>query len=214
MPEMAEGRTASAERRWPGRKDATAQPEQPALVTFLRCFVRSPREVASLFPSSAAYARLIAANVICGPDECVVETGAGTGSVTEALLRAGVRADRLFVIELNDTLAAYLRRALPGVTVIEGDAASIPDLLPAPWHGRVGTVVSGIPLSLLAPETQRAMIEAMFAVMPPGRRFLQLTHRYTSPLRMAELGLTGERLGFTLANLPPATVWGYRRAGE
>jgi phosphatidylethanolamine/phosphatidyl-N-methylethanolamine N-methyltransferase len=49
----------------------------------------------------------------------------------------------------------------------------------------------------------------MFALMPPGHRFLAYTHRPDSPLPRRELGLRGKRLARTLRNLPPASVWAY-----
>ena len=64
-------------------------------------------------------------------------------------------------------------------------------------------------MSLLPRAEQRALRDAMFKLMPPERRFLAYTHRLTSPLPEAALGLKGERLGRTLRNLPPASVWGY-----
>ncbi len=205
-------RKANALDRTPPRHKSNAGAGRlPAVLTFAKCFLESPRRVASLFPSSAAYAEVIATHLRCGPDECVVETGAGTGSVTKALLQAGVRPDRLFAVEVIDTMARYLRETLPGITVIEDDATRLPELLPEAWVGKVGTVVSGIPLSLLPVPQQRALIDAMFAVMPPGRRFLQLTHRYNCPVDCAVLGLKGERLGFTFNNIPPASVWGFSR---
>ena len=61
---------------------------------------------------------------------------------------------------------------------------------------------------------QREVLDATFRILRPGGRFLLYSFMPHSPLNRAALGLTGERLGFTLRNLPPASVWGYRRAGE
>ncbi|MBV9444093.1 MAG: hypothetical protein JO217_15525, partial [Acidobacteriaceae bacterium] len=47
----------------------------------------------------------------------VLEIGAGTGSITRALLRRGLRPERLFVIERDPTLAAFLEQKFPGVQV-------------------------------------------------------------------------------------------------
>src|SRR3546814_7539180 len=72
--------------------------------------------------------------------------------------------------------------------------------------GKVGTVICGIPVSLLPRPAQRRIIDEMFALMPPGHRFLAYTHRPDSPLPRRELGLQGKRLARTLRNLPPASV--------
>ena len=74
-------------------------------------------------------------------------------------------------------------------------------------------MICGLPVSLMPRERQAELVAKMLALMPPGRRFLAYSHRLTSPLPATSLGLEGERLAFTLRNLPPASVWGYRARG-
>lgn len=90
-----------------------------------------------------------------------MELGAGTGVISRALLAGGVPADRVTVVETVPSVADHLRRTLPGVDVVTGDARALPDLLPRARHGRIGTVVCGIPLVLLPVAEQRRFIDAM-----------------------------------------------------
>ncbi len=53
--------------------------------------------------------------------------------------------ERLIVVEIVPEMADHLRGVLPGVLVIEGDARLLPSLLPRHWHGRIGSVICGIP---------------------------------------------------------------------
>ena len=43
----------------------------------------------------------------------VLEIGAGTGAITQALLERGVSPERLFVIERDAELTAFLRNKFP-----------------------------------------------------------------------------------------------------
>ena len=138
----------------------------------------------------------------------MVELGAGTGAITRAMLEGGIAPERLIVVEIVPEMAAVLRATYPGVTVLCGDAWQLPSLLGADQHGRVGSVVCGIPLVLLPLARQRALVEAIEAVAPE-RGFLHYTYCITSPLPARRLGLTGQRIGWTPANLPPASVWRY-----
>ncbi len=142
--------------------------------------------------------------------EWLVELGAGTGAVTRALLAAGLAADRLLAVEIDAELAGYLRETFPRVTVLCADAFALTEALPPVVAGRVGTVICGLPVSLMPRARQAELVAKMLALMPPGRRFLAYSHRLTSPLPAASLGLEAERLAFTFRNLPPASVWGYR----
>jgi len=175
---------------------------------FFGRWLANPLQMGSLVPSSGALCRRIVAQTRRGPDEAVIELGAGTGVVSRALLAAGLPAERLFVVEIVPAMAAHLRRVLPGVHVIEGDARRLPELIPAHWHGRIGTVICGIPMVLLPVAEQRRLVDAMAAVAP-GRGFLHFSYCVTSPLPWSKLALQARREAWTPLNFPPASVWRY-----
>lgn len=178
---------------------------------FFKKWLANPLQMASITPSAPALARLIAQHVRREPDEVVVEYGGGTGPVTRAVLEAGVPPSRLFVFERDPELAAYLRRQFPDVSILEGDVANVRTMLPEQHIGKVGTVICGIPMIMLPVAQQQAIVEGIFQIMPSDRRFLAYTYSTGSPMRAEPLGLTGKRLGFALANIPPASVWGYAK---
>lgn len=175
---------------------------------FLRRWARNPLQMGSVVPSSPALCRRIARLARWGPGESVVELGAGTGVVSRALLRSGLPPERLVVVEVVPEMAEHLRRTLPGVGVLCGDAFELPRLLPAALHGRIGTVICGIPLVLLPLERQRRFVSAVDAVAP-GNGFLLYTYCVTSPLPWRRLDLSAKREAWTPLNIPPASVWRY-----
>ena len=178
---------------------------------FFRRWMANPLQMGSIIPSSPALCRRVAAQVRRAPDEIVLELGAGTGVISRALLDSGLSPERLVVVEIVPAMAGHLRRVLPGATVLEGDARLLADLLPAAFHGRVGTVVCGIPLVLLAVAEQRRFIDAIEAVAP-GRGFLHYSYCATSPLPSRKHRLSARREAWTPLNFPPASVWRYQPA--
>lgn len=192
--------------------DKIANRQQAAHWIYFRRFLKNPVGVASLTPSSPALGRLVARHVRRAEDEYVVELGCGTGAITRALLEGGVPPEKLIAVDLDAALLDVLREDFPDITVLECDASKITQCLPPSVVGNVGTVICGIPISLLPRQAQRRIVDEMFALMPPGQRFLAYTHRPISPLPRRDLGLKGECLARTLRNLPPASVWGYTRA--
>lgn len=186
--------------------DATDTEDRDGTRLFLRRWLANPRQMGSIVPSSADLCRRVAAAARWGRDEAVIELGAGTGVVSRALLAAGLPPERLFVIEIVPGMAAHLAATLPGVNVITGDALALPDLIPAAWHGRIGSVICGIPMLLLSRAEQRRLVNAM-AQVAPGRGFLHFSYCVISPIPHRSLGLAATRANWTLQNFPPASVW-------
>lgn len=185
--------------------------------TFLGQWLRDPVRTASVTPSGRQLARLMVAALPPGAQR-VVEIGAGTGVFTRALLDAGIARDKLLVVEINPHLAEFLRQRFAGVGVLCADARQLEPLLVDAGFGdgaHVDAVVSGLGLLSMRAEARCAILRAAFAVLAPEGRFVQFTYGPRSPVRRREreaLGLTVQRSGFALRNLPPATVYVYRRA--
>ena len=175
---------------------------------FFRRWLVNPIQVGSVVPSSPALCGLITQRVIRRDDEFVLELGAGTGVISRAMLQHGVPANRLIVVEIVPSMARMLRDGLPDANILEGDAWRIADLIPRSWHGRIGTVVCGIPLVLLPFARQRQLVEAIESVAP-GRGFLHYSYCATSPIPHHKLGLAARRQSWTALNFPPASVWRY-----
>jgi phosphatidylethanolamine/phosphatidyl-N-methylethanolamine N-methyltransferase len=177
-------------------------------VMFFRRWLANPLQMGSVIPSSAALCQRIVQHASSNGDEAVLELGAGTGVVSRALLEGGLPPERLIVVEIVSEMADHLRQVLPGVLVIEGDARTLPSLLPRHWHGRIGSVVCGIPLVLLPLAEQRRFLAAIQAVAP-GRGFLHYSYCVTSPLPWRKHALSARREAWTPLNFPPASVWRY-----
>lgn len=179
---------------------------------FFRRWLANPLQMGSIVPSSATLCRHIVAQTRYQPNEVVVELGAGTGVISRALLAGGIPPDRLIVVEIVPDMAEHLRRVLPGVRVIQGDARQLSDLIPEHCQGQIGTVICGIPLVLLPRDEQRRFIDAIDAVAP-DKGFLHFSYCATSPLPYRHHGLAAKREAWTPLNFPPASVWRYTPMG-
>src|SRR5262245_28260311 len=80
-------------------------------------------------PSGARLADAVARRIDLARPGAVLELGAGTGSLTRGLIRAGCPPGRIIALEREPRFAAALRRQFPALTVIEGDATRIGDYL-------------------------------------------------------------------------------------
>ncbi|MHB1672290.1 MAG: class I SAM-dependent methyltransferase [Acidiferrobacter sp.] len=142
---------------------------------FARAICSGPQAVGAACPSSRHLADYMASQAVAASKGFIVELGAGTGVVTASLLAHGVAPERLIVVEKSALLAAHLRERFPDVTILEGDAADLANLLG--WRAqRVSTVVSSLPLKSLPKSTVDQIGSALDAIMPKGATFIQFTY--------------------------------------
>jgi phospholipid N-methyltransferase len=178
---------------------------------FFRSWLRDPFNVASVVPSSRWLAKLMATDVHAGA--CVVDLGAGTGTLTTALLDAGVCEENLFLVDQHAEFAGVLRTRFPRANVIEADAATLTQPLRA-LRGRVDYVISGLPILWFNREKKAAILSEAFELLKPSGRFHQFTYLGRPPVGptlLAELGLRATLLGIAPMNLPPAFVYRFTR---
>ncbi|HEX5693797.1 MAG TPA: methyltransferase domain-containing protein [Arenimonas sp.] len=184
--------------------------------TFFRQWLKNPRGVAAISPSSRQLARQMMSELPRGARR-VIELGGGTGVFTQALLDHGVAAGELLVLELNEELHQHLQRHFPQVHVACADARDLAAVAQA--HGfqegaSVDAVVSGLGLLSMPRQTQHAILSAAFDCLQPQGRFVQFTYGPANPVArevLDELGLNARRGSITWWNVPPATVYVYSR---
>ena len=180
---------------------------------FFRQWLRSPKSMGSVIPSSRYLARALAAEVAWEPGQFIVELGGGTGAITQGLIERGIPRENLVVIELDSSLYGYLRDRLPGCLVIQGDATRVDEILVRHGVGEIGTVVSGLPMVGMPFAFQRAIIDKGFEIVRPGGFMLQYSYSPLAPVPAKKLGIEARIARFVLLNVPPAFVWKYTRRG-
>lgn len=182
---------------------------------FLKNWLRAPRHVGAVLPSSANLARVMAQQVNPNDSGQILELGPGTGVVTKALLHHGIDSSRLILIERDRQFCSLLQKRFPEVTVLQGDARRLGQLLDEQSANNLAAVVSGLPFRSLSFALQRAVLRESFRHLLVGQGFIQFTYGLSSPIHpilLKRLKLTAHPVGRVLRNLPPATVWRYQLA--
>lgn len=178
---------------------------------FFGLWLQKPLRIAAANPSGQRLADAIAAQVDLSRPGPVFELGAGTGSLTRGLLRAGCRPERVIALESEPGLAAIFRRNFPAISLIEGDATQIAEH-PALCSRQFCAVVSSLPIKWFQLRKQYAVVRPCLDRLGPGGRFIQLTNGFRSPLAMEQLGITGKEVARVWLNLLPAQIWSYTDA--
>jgi phosphatidylethanolamine/phosphatidyl-N-methylethanolamine N-methyltransferase len=180
---------------------------------FLGLWLRKPLRIAAANPSGPYLTDALAHHVELDRPGPILELGAGTGSLTRGLVRAGCPPERIIAVEREGRFATVLRRDFPAATVIEGDATRIGEHLVAHVE-QLSAVISSLPIKWFPLAAQRAIVEPCLELLGPGGRFLQVTNAFASPLPTGPLGICGREIGRVWRNLLPAQIWAYSHGGR
>lgn len=185
---------------------------QRQLGHFLTSWVRDPMGIGAVAPSSASLAKLMARGLHAGAR--VVEVGAGTGALTQAVLDAGVLESDLYLVESDERFVEVLESRFPAARTVHGDATWLGRHLDE-LSGSVDFVISGLPLLLFSDVRKRRLLAAAFRLLGDHGAFHQFTYGGVCPVgrRVLDgLGLGAACLGFAAFNVPPAFVYRFERA--
>lgn len=180
-------------------------------LAFLQQFVRHPRQVASIMPSTRFLERRVA-RCVRGLSGVVVELGPGTGGITRALLEAISADARLVAIELNPTLAARVARIDdPRLTVHRGSAEDLPAILRDLGSTRAAAVVSGLPFSTIGRRAGKRILDAVDRSLEPDGEFVAYHVRGTLE-RLAGSRFDPIESATEWLSVPPMRIYRWRKA--
>lgn len=187
---------------------ATPPNARADMFQFLRSFVSNPRRVSAIAPSGESLARIMTRE-ISAENGRVLELGPGTGVFTRALLSRGVDEGDLTLIEFGVDFARALQQRFPRAQVLRMDASRIAqsEVLD---DTSFGAVISGLPLLSMSPLAVTGIVGGAFSVLNRGGAFYQFTYGPRCPVApdlLDRLGLQARRIGGTVRNLPPASVY-------
>ena len=134
----------------------------------------------------------------------VLELGAGTGAVTQALFKV-VNEEKLQVVELQKKLAVSLKKRYPNLKVMQATAHYALDNYRQ--RGSVA-VVSSLPFRSLPPALKHLTVQSVleFLKTSPDSQLIQYTYGLGAPFS-APTGFKWQQVKWVLANFPPACIW-------
>jgi phospholipid N-methyltransferase len=183
-------------------------------------FLRSPRTVGALSPSSRALARAIASQLQPGHHRRIIELGPGTGALTCEIIGQLGPEDRLLAVDIDPAFVRQLQGRWPTLECVCGSAARLHEI--AADHGMASAdhIISGLPFATLPVEMTRQILTGVEQTLRPGGMFttFQYTHAYplstSAAFRRQMTALMGappdRRL--VVRNVPPCFVLTWRHA--
>jgi len=184
-----------------------------AAMLFARNFLRHPKMLGSIVPSSRFLVRRLLAQIDWSRARVIVEYGPGIGVVTREILRR-MRPDAvLIVIETNPEFVAFLRSAMVDdrLKVVEGPADNVVEILRDCGYLCADYIVSGIPFSTMPAEVRERTLRDTNMALAPGGVFVvfQFSTRVLRDLRRI---FRDVRRRFEFLNVLPAHLFICRAA--
>lgn len=177
----------------------------------LQAWVQQPRQVATVCPSSPAVTDCLANRECVRRARTVVDLGPGTGCTTSAILRSAAVDARILAIEKTASFIKPLRAITdPRLTVVQGDAIELEQLLQDEGASRADVIVSGIPFSAIPPRHAAAIMGAIHNSLEPGGVFIAYQVR-RRVVRFARPYFGEPEIETVWLNLPPLQVFTWEK---
>lgn len=153
-------------------------PKRKETLQFFKMWVKNPSSVGAILPSSDFLAQEMAAQVQQKSNGLVVELGGGTGVVTSALLKKGIKPEDLIVIEYSPLFVANLKSRFPHLRVYEGNAMHLSELLKNESRP-IDSIVSSLPLLSFPKTISEKILQEIMKSLAPHGQYIQYTYSLT-----------------------------------
>lgn len=178
---------------------------------FFKGWIGRPKTTGSIVPTSWTMAKRMASVADPASGNPVLELGPGTGVITRAILERGIAPERLVSLEYSPDFIARLRRDIPGVHFIQGDAFDLARSLGDHASTTFDCIISALPLLNFPLDSRIKLMEDLLDRVPPGRPVIQFSYGPRPSVPRGRGNYTVERYDVVLRNVPPAQLWVYKR---
>lgn len=183
-------------------------------------FIRNPRTVGALAPSSRALAAAMVEGLDLARPGHVVELGPGTGAFTGTIAERLGKDTRFLAVDIDATFVQQIRKRWPDIECVCASAERLDDLVAAREMFPVDHILSGLPFVSLPPPMTRQILETVTAVLRLGGTFttFQYMHSYALPQAVSFRRDMTARMGAVpvvrtvLRNMLPAMVLTWQKA--
>lgn len=184
-------------------------------LAILRQFLKSPKHIGAIAPSSRALSRKIVSDIDIESASVILEYGPGTGVFTRRILEVKDPEAAFAAIERNPSFAERFRKQFPDVPLYEDSAENAPAVVQDLGAEKADCVVSGLPWAAFDEALQDRLLSATLDALRPGGKFV--TFAYLQGLLLPSGKRFSQKLDANFShvtrssvvwwNLPPALVY-------
>jgi phosphatidylethanolamine/phosphatidyl-N-methylethanolamine N-methyltransferase len=151
-------------------------PAMQKYLNFFEEFIRNPRQMGAIAPSSPQLAEAITSWPRLEKANVVVEVGPGTGAFTPYILERLKPGAKFFALEINENLCDKLQKRHPEVEIYCDCATKIQKYLNQIGARQADCIVSSLPWALFDAELQGNLMSALYDALRPGGRLVTFAY--------------------------------------
>jgi phospholipid N-methyltransferase len=177
---------------------------------FLSKFLRSPKTVGSVTPSSRFLAKAMVKPVDWSSAKNVAELGAGTGIFTRYIDQLKGPDCKVVIFEQDHSMRHRLQTRHPGL-YYHHDALKISDAMKTYKIPQFDYIISGLPFTNFPQELRNGIMDEVEKALKPGGLFIAFQFSLQMRKQLAER-FEEINLAFVPMNILPAFVYQCRKA--
>ena len=177
---------------------------------FLGKFLRHGTTIASVWPSSTHLARATIKEIDWNHAKVVVELGAGTGPITDQIIRRLKPHTTLIAIERDADFAKILKRRFSmhkNVEIVQADVRDLEKVLKLRGIKHVDAFVSGLPTPSLPPPVRNRMLASVRRYLVDGGVYSNITEIPFIYWKYYKKFFKQVSFDFVMKNMPPGGVY-------
>ncbi|MCA1295206.1 methyltransferase domain-containing protein [Paenibacillus sp. alder61] len=176
---------------------------------FLRSFVKNPKNVGSIIPSSRFLANAMVKQVAWNGVTAVAELGSGTGAITRYIHQKANGKTKVFLFEMDQTMRDNLTKEYPAFTS-HPNAAALVNSIKAGGVEHLDCIFSGLPFFNFERTLRNTLMEQIYQALKPGGLFIAFQYSLQMKKQLSENFII-EKIEFVPLNIPPAFVYVCRK---
>ena len=146
---------------------------------FLGNFIKNPRQIGSIIPSSKRLSKKMAEQIDYNNANFIVELGPGIGPYTEIILKNKRTSTGYIAFEKNEDMSKILKNKFPKITLYN-KAEEMSSIMKQNNIKNVDYIISGLPFTVLEKNIRNTILNQVYDNLEKGGKFI--TFQYSLDL--------------------------------
>ncbi|WP_339167208.1 methyltransferase domain-containing protein [Paenibacillus sp. FSL R5-0341] len=179
---------------------------------FLQGFLKNPKRVGSVLPSSKSLAKKIVQSVRWDEIRTIAELGPGTGAITRLIRAQLPKSATVFLFERDPKMRSNLKKTYPEF-MFHSNASYLLKRINQEHVHQLDNIICGLPFFNFSREMRHNILSQIHTALRPGGTLVLYQYSLHMKKRLAEL-FEIEKIQFEPFSFPPVFVYICRKKEE